>query len=435
MEVTNEIPVWLLIPFIVMLLTIAIAPLVAEHKWEDNRIKAIITAIIAVPTAIILICMGITHELIHQVVFDYVPFIILLLSLFVVTGGLRIKGDIVASPLANTIILYIGFILASFMGTTGAAMLLIRPLLEINKQRTRKTHTVLFFIALVANCGGLLTPLGDPPLFLLYLRGAEFSWFFKLLPEWAFTGVLLLTIFYIWDTIEFKKEPLSAHKRDVAEATSLRVKGRINFLWLLLVIASVVFLNETYIPQMGTNIALKFLREYALIIIIILSLLTTKRVVRKRNHFTWGPIVEVAILFAGIFVTMTPALMFLNTHAASLGLSSAAQFYYFTGGLSSFLDNAPTAVSFYTVAQGLVENGTIVSEATMAGIPEMILAAISIGSVFFGSMTYIGNGPNFMVKSIAENSGVKMPGFFAYIVKFSLIVLLPVYILVELIFI
>ena len=271
MEVTNEIPVWLLIPFIVMLLTIAIAPLVAEHKWEDNRIKAIITAIIAVPTAIILICMGITHELIHQVVFDYVPFIILLLSLFVVTGGLRIKGDIVASPLANTIILYIGFILASFMGTTGAAMLLIRPLLEINKQRTRKTHTVLFFIALVANCGGLLTPLGDPPLFLLYLRGAEFSWFFKLLPEWAFTGVLLLTIYYIWDTIEFKKEPLSAHKRDVAEATSLRVKGRINFLWLLLVIASVVFLNETYIPQMGTNIALKFLREYALIIIIILS--------------------------------------------------------------------------------------------------------------------------------------------------------------------
>lgn len=429
-----EVQAWTLIPFAIMLLTIAVTPLVAEHFWENNRNKLIATLIIAVPTAIYLVCAGLGHNLTHQLLYDYVPFIILLLALFVVTGGIRITGDIVATPGVNTAFLGIGFLIASLMGTTGAAMLLIRPLIETNQQRTRKTHTILFFIALVANCGGLLTPLGDPPLFLLYLRGAAFDWFMHLHPEWAFTGIILLTIYYFWDRIEYKKEPFSAIKKDYREVTPLRVKGTINFVYLAMVVASVVFLNQSYIPVMGEHDApvyVKFIREYVLIAIVILSLCTTRKGVRQGNNFTWAPILEVAILFVGIFTTMTPAMIFLNTHAPELGLSHPWQFFYCTGALSSFLDNAPTAVAFHTVASGMAapEGATLI-----AGIPEILLKAIALGSVMFGSMTYIGNGPNFMVKAIAEESGIKMPGFFGYMVKFSLIVLLPVYVLVQLLF-
>ncbi len=431
----NEVSAWLLIPFVLMLLGIAVLPLVAEKFWESNRNKLIVTAIIAVPTAILLICVGLGHSLMHQLLFDYVPFIILLLALFVVTGGIRIKGDVTATPLVNSGLLFIGFLLASFMGTTGAAMLMIRPLLEINKQRTYKTHTVLFFIALVANCGGILTPLGDPPLFLLYLRGAEFTWFFKLVPEWAFVGACLLVIYYIWDKCLYKKEPLEAHQRDLQEQEPIGLEGGINFIYLGLVICSVVFLNQSYIPAMEDGgVFVKFIREYALVAIILLSLFTTKKGVRAANNFSWEPILEVAILFVGIFTTMTPALLFLNNHAGSLGLSKPWHFLYSTGVLSSFLDNAPTAVSFYTVANGLAQSGTLVGDVMVAGIPEIILKAISMGAVFFGALTYIGNGPNFMVKSIAEQNGVKMPSFFGYMIKFSLIVLLPVYIVAQLIF-
>lgn len=434
MEHTADISAFLLIPFAIMLLSIAVLPLFAEKFWESNRNKLIITGVIAVPTAILLICLGLGHNLMHQILFDYVPFIILLLALFVVTGGIRITGDITARPSTNVCILFIGWLLASFMGTTGAAMLMIRPLLEINQQRTLKTHTVLFFIALVANCGGILTPLGDPPLFLLYLRGAEFTWFFGLFLEWAVVGALLLTIYYIWDVIMFRREPLEAIKRDLEEKTPLQLTGLVNFVYLALIIAAVVFLNESYIPAMKDVLALKFLREYALVAIIAASLLTTSKRVRLQNKFSWEPILEVAILFVGIFTTMTPALLYLNAHAPELGLTKPWHFYYATGLLSSFLDNAPTAVSFYTVAHGLVENGAIASDVMVAGIPEIILKAISMGAVFFGALTYIGNGPNFMVKSIAEQNGVKMPSFFGYMFKFSFIVLLPVYIIVQLLF-
>lgn len=423
-----------MIPFIIMLLMIAVAPLVLPEKWESNKNKIIATLVISVPTAIFLICIGLGENLLHQILFDYVPFIILLLSLFVVTGGIRIKGDITATPMANCVILIIGYLLASIMGTTGAAMLLIRPLLEINKQRTYRTHTVLFFIAMVANCGGVLTPLGDPPLFLLYLRGAEFTWFMSLLPQWAFAGAMLVIVYYFVDDHYFKKEPLSSRRADMTEHSPIRVKGRINFLYLVLVVLSVVFLNQSYIPVMGEHdcpVLLKFLREYVLVAIIILSLCTTKKSVRKANHFSWDPILEVAILFVGIFTTMTPAMLYLNEHAAALGLSAPWQFFYCTGFLSSFLDNAPTAVAFHTLAGGLpMPEGA----AIVAGIPEVLLSAIAVGAVFFGAMTYIGNGPNFMVKAIAEQEGVKMPSFFAYMYKFSLVVLLPIYILTQIIF-
>jgi Na+/H+ antiporter NhaD/arsenite permease-like protein len=292
-------------------------------------------------------------------------------------------------------------------------------------------HTVLFFIAAVANCGGLLTPLGDPPLFLLYLRGANFTWFLNLLPEWLITGAILLTVYYAVDTYFFRKEEWQNISADLREKTHLRITGNVNFLFLLGIVLSVAFINPSYIPSMGDEHApvwIKFLREIALLTMAAASLFFTKKQVRRSNKFTWTPILEVAAVFLGIFVTMTPALLFLNQNAEAMGLHAPWQFYYATGALSSFLDNAPTALAFHSVAQGLPAIPPLV-----AGIPEILLKAISTSAVFFGAMTYIGNGPNFMVKAIAEENGIKMPGFFAYMLKFSLIVLLPIYILVQLI--
>lgn len=430
----HQVELWMVIPFVIMLLTIAIAPLAAEHLWESNRNKLIFTAAISVITIALLSAYGMGHSVVHNLLYDYIPFIMLLLALFVVTGGIHIRGDIAATPLVNSFILAMGFILASFMGTTGAAMLLIRPLLQINKQRMHKTHTVLFFIALVANCGGILTPLGDPPLFLLYLRGAEFAWFSTMFLEWLVVGVLLLGLYFIIDRHYYAKEPAENLLRDRTEQEPIRVSGARNFIYLGMIIAAVLFINRSYIPAMraeGAPFYIAFLRDIVLAVIIILSLATTRKQVREANNFSWTPILEVAILFVGIFVTMTPAMMYLNQHAVELGLTEAWQFYYSTGILSSFLDNAPTAVAFHTVAGGLPE---VAGVEYVAGVPEILLTAISLGAVFFGAMTYIGNGPNFMVKAIAEQEGVKMPSFFGYMVKFSLLILLPVYILVQLIF-
>ena len=430
---------WSMIPFGLMLLMIAIGPLVAEHWWEKNANKLIVSLLLGIPTAVCLIMGGMVHELEHQLFNDYVPFIILLLALFVITGGIHISGDIKAKPWVNTTFLGLGWLLASIMGTTGAAMLLIRPLLTTNQQREHKVHTVLFFIALCANCGGLLTPLGDPPLFMLFLRGAEFTWFMSMWPQWLFTGMLLMLIYFALDTYYYKKEHWVALSADAREQVPMRLGGSINFLYLVGVVLSVAFINSGSIPAMGEENAplwLKYLREIVLLSLTFLSLYTTKKKVRfELNKFSWGPIVEVAVLFLGIFTTMTPALAYLNANAASLGLTDAWQFYYSTGLLSSFLDNTPTAVAFHSVATGLTADQMAAFGGNMmAGIPEILLTAICIGAVFFGAMTYIGNGPNFMVKAIAEESGIKMPSFFGYMYKFSLIVLLPIYILVQLIF-
>ena len=426
-----------MIPFAIMLLAIAIGPIVAEHWWEKNLNKFIVSLILGVPTAIYLVCVGLTHNLVHQVFFDYEPFIILLLALFVVTGGIHLSGDIKAKPIINTGFLALGFLLASIMGTTGAAMLLIRPLISTNQQRKYKVHTILFFIALVANCGGLLSPLGDPPLFMLFLRGASFTWFMSMFVEWAFTGAILLLLYFLADTYYYRKEDWTALSADAREVEPLRLGGKINFLYLIGIVLTVAFVNEGYIPQMkGENLFFKYLREIVLVIIILLSIFTTNKKVRyDLNKFTWGPIVEVAALFFGIFITMTPALIFMNAHAADMGFDQTWQFYYATGALSSFLDNTPTAVAFHSLATGLSpEAMQAIGGNMVAGIPETLLRAISIGAVFFGAMTYIGNGPNFMVKSIAEENEIKMPSFFGYMIKFSLIILLPVYILVQLIF-
>ncbi len=439
---------WSIIPFGLMLLMIAVAPLVMEHWWEKNLNKLIVSLVLGIPVAVCLIMGGMSHELMHQVFGDYVPFIILLLALFVITGGIHLSGDIQAKPWINTTFLGIGWILASFMGTTGAAMLLIRPVISTNQQRKYTVHTILFFIALVANCGGLLTPLGDPPLFMLFLRGAHFTWFLHLLPEWAFTGILLLIIYFLLDTYYYSKEDKAALAADVEQQETLRLTGNINFLYLLGVIASVAFVNEGYIKAMGepdANLLLKNLREIILVVLTLLSYFTTNKQVRfEKNKFTWAPIIEVAVLFLGIFITMTPALAFLKAHAADLGFTHTWQFYYSTGALSAFLDNTPTAVAFHGVASGLPESlaaaqagvvtGMLGETSFVAGVPEILLKAISIAAVMFGSLTYIGNGPNFMVKAIAEESHIKMPSFFGYMLRFSLIILLPIYVLVQLIF-
>lgn len=428
------IPAWMLIPFVVMLLCIAVLPLLPKvgEWWEHNLHKLYVSLILGVPVGIWLCVNGMSHELIHQMIFDYVPFILLLMALFVTTGGICIKGDLVAKPVTNTVILGIGWLLASFMGTTGAAMLLIRLVLQTISQRKYKMHTVLFFIAIVANCGGLLSPLGDPPLFLLFQKGASFMWWMQnMFLEWLVTGALLLLAYFLVDTYFYRKEPAENLAADASEKVSLQFSGLINIVWLLCIIASTMFINKTYIPAMGAEDApwyLRLLREWVFIAIIALSWLTTKKKARTDNNYSWKPILEVACVFVGIFATMTPALMFLEQMKETIQsvISQPWQYVYCTGVLSAFLDNAPTAMVFNSMAPC----GDIVGLAA-----DPFLKAISMGAVFFGALTYIGNGPNFMVKSIAEQEGIKMPSFFGYMIKFSLIVCLPIYVIVQLIFI
>ena len=307
-----------------------------------------------------------------------------------------------------------------------------------NRNRKKKIHTVLFFIALVANCGGVLTPLGDPPLFLLYLRGADFTWFQTLFPQWAFVGSVLLFVYFVYDTIIWRKiEDRSLRIKSQGEGgnpVNISFSGMVNLFYLSSILLAVAFLNPAQIPAIaeeGSPWYIHFIREIVLVVVMLFSLLTTRRQVRKENHFSWEPITEVAILFIGIFVTMTPALLYLKDNAASLGLTTPMQFFLASGSLSSVLDNAPTAVAFHTVAGGLpIAEGVKI----MAGVPEPLLKAIALGSVLFGAMTYIGNGPNFMVKAVAENDGLRMPSFFGYILRISLLILLPTYLLMAWLF-
>lgn len=423
-----EIPLISILPFVLMLLSIAVFPLFWNHFWEKNKNKLFVAIILSIPVIIYLITGNLSEKLIDTMVFDYVPFIILLGALFTITGGILLTGDIEAKPSINTLFLGIGAVLASFMGTTGAAMLLIRPVIQTNKERTFKVHTILFFIGIIANCGGLLTPLGDPPLFMMYLRGAHFTWFMHLAPEWFVTNALLLIIYFFVDRHFYKKEPASAITRDETNIRPIKIEGKRNFIFLIGVVLAVAFINEQYLSFININPYFKFVREAVIALMAVLSMQFTPKLLRVSNNFTWHPIEEVAYLFFGIFVTMVPALLYLEVNAKHLGVQSVSQFYYYTGLLSSFLDNTPTAVTFHSLALGLgITTGNLV-----AGIPEELLKAISTAAVFFGSMTYIGNGPNFMVKAVAEENNIKMPDFFSYMFKFSLIILLPIFIIVQL---
>lgn len=409
-----------------MLGAIAVLPIAAPKFWHSNRNKLYISLALSLPVFIWMPLAGELVELEHTLLFDYVPFIFLLGSLFIITAGIRIQINRRANAWINTILLATGAVLASIIGTTGASMLLIRPLLDLNLRRKRKVHTVLFFIAIAANCGGLLTPIGDPPLFLLHLRGVPFFWFMKMLPEWFVINLTLLAVYFVYDFWTWKKkeeyEYINYHR-----TRPFRISGWGNVGLLILAVLTIAFVNEHNIPFLGTNPYFAFAREIILGALALISLKTTSAEIRIENRIDWDPIYEVAYLFFGIFATMAPALLYLREVAPTLGINSTGKYYFFTGALSSFLDNTPTAATFYSVALGALPGH---GRDLIAGVPEHFLLAISLGAVLFGSLTYIGNGPNFMIKSIAENEGVPMPQFFEYMYKFSLIFLLPLFILV-----
>lgn len=402
-------PLWSVVPFVVMLGGIAALPLAFPHWWEHNKNRAIFTAIVASPMAIWLVLSD-AHAL-GESLHEYVSFLALLGALYVIAGGIHVSGDLRATPAVNAGLLALGAVLANLVGTTGASMLLIRTILRTNRQREHRTHIPFFFILLVSNCGGLLTPLGDPPLFLGYLQGVPFAWTFGLFPYWLLAVGYLLAVFFVIDRRAYAKESAEALSRDAAEVEPVRVRGGVNALLLLGVIGA-VFLDTPW-------------RELAMVALAALSFFAAPREPRLANGFTWAPILEVAILFAGIFVTMVPALAILEARGDELGLDAPWQFFLVTGGLSSVLDNAPTYLTFLSTAQALHLPADVV------GVPGAFLVAISLGAVFMGANTYIGNGPNFMVKAIAEESGYRMPLFFGYALQ-ALAVLAPIYLVVAL---
>ncbi len=406
------LPVYTVTPFALMLLVIAVFPLWLPHWWESNRNKLVVAAVLGLPVLVLYAfrqpgALGRMGE-------EYIAFIILLAGLYVISGGVLLRGDLVATPLTNAGFLAAGSVLASVLGTTGASMLLIRPLLQTNRERTRTKHTVVFFIFLVSNIGGMLTPIGDPPLYLGYLLGVPFTWTFRLWPHWLTLVGSLLVIYIIWDSREYALEPLAAIRRDRAQRQPLRVRGATNALWLAGLVAVATLVRE---PT----------REIAIAALAGISLWWTPRDIRRANGFTAYPIIEVAVLFFGIFLTVIPALELLRERGGEFGLTEPWQFLWTTGALSSVLDNAPTYLAFLALGQGL----GLANE--VAGVPHAILVAISVGAVAMGANTYIGNGPNFMVKSIAEEAGVKMPSFFGYLL-YSGGVLLPLFVMITLLF-
>lgn len=410
-----EVQWWGIIPFVLMLGTIAVAPLLpgVRQHWEHQRVQLQVSLLLGLPVAVWFLAAGQEATVVHALV-EYGQFICLLLALFVISGGIFLGGDLRATPAVNTTFLAIGGVLASFIGTTGAAMLLIRPLLNTNAQRTYRMHTVVFTIFIVANTGGLLTPLGDPPLFLGMLRGVPFTWTFSLLPEWLFVNLLLLVTYYGLDRRLYRREPASAVTQDTSRVEPLRIYGAIHFLFLAAVVASVAFAPSIDLHAIEEGHAHWWQwvpwRELIMITVAMTSLRVGPRTARYRdNRFTWGPIQEVAAIFIGIFLTMMPALRFLSQVAPDLPLNRLT-FFYFTGGLSAVLDNAPTYVTFFEMARELG------GEPAVAGVYEPYLVAISLGAVFCGAITYIGNGPNFMVKAVADSAGVRMPSFGGYVV-------------------
>ena len=441
----EELPIWSCIPFACMLLSIALFPLVAPRFWHHHfgKISALWAALLAGPFIFIYKSVAI-HEILHIILADYVPFIILLWSLYTVSGGILLRGTLRGTPVVNLTILIIGTLLASWMGTTGAAMLLIRPFLRANSHRKNKTFMVVFFIFLVANVGGSLTPLGDPPLFLGFLHGVTFFWTFKILPHMVVVSVILLLIYFVLDSYYYRKEKPVVP--DNEKKIPLKLVGTHNFIFLLGIIGAVLMsgvVDWGELNTLGVHRATQdWVRDGLLIVMGILSLVSTSIEVREDNDFTWFPIIEVAYLFIGIFVTMIPCLLILKAGPQG-GLAflinavkQPGHYFWVTGGLSSFLDNAPTYLTFFNTALGSFYPGLAEAEAVPLLMTEsaIYLQAISAAAVFFGACSYIGNAPNFMVRSIAEEAGTPMPSFFGYILKFSLVFLVPTFVVVHLIF-
>ena len=447
------LPLWSVIPFAGILLSIAIFPLVAPHFWHHHfpKISALWAVIFALPFLIVFKTEAI-QSILHIYLIDYIPFIVLLWALFTISGGIYVGGSMRGSPRVNALLLLIGTLLASWIGTTGAAMVLIRPLLRANAWRRYKVHTIVFFIFLVANIGGSLTPLGDPPLFLGFLHGVPFFWVTThILPHMLVVSLILLVVYFVLDTIYYRREEEPAP--DDGREGGIRIEGLHNLIFLMGVMAGVIFsgsVRMVHVPIYGhVYVELQnWIKDAFLILMGVLSLKTTAKSIREKNEFTWFPIQEVAYLFAGIFMTIIPALAILQVgrDGALAGLvefvKTPVHYFWVTGGLSSFLDNAPTYLTFFNTALG----GFGMPESSVPGMLGYVdetlrnasfiadLKAISAGAVFMGAMTYIGNAPNFMVKSIAEETGIPMPSFFGYMLKYSLPILVPVFVIATLIF-
>lgn len=415
--ITPPVRAWMVLPFIVLLLAIAIAPILNRHWWEKHYTKISIGLGFLVASYYIFLLDY--HRLVNLGL-EYFSFIVLIGSLFVASGCIFLHVERQSTPLVNLILLGAGAVVSNVLGTTGASMLLIRPFLRINKSRFRGFHLV-FFIFLVSNIGGALTPIGDPPLLLGYLNGVPFSWtIIHLWKIWTLTLGLVLSVFWVLDTLSYRKWLREGHSP--AQGTRFKLIGRRNLVFLSLIVAAVFAKTPV--------------REIVMIGSATTALASTSKVTLRANEFDFAPIREVAILFAGIFATMAPALDWLTLNAQSLRIKTPGGFYWASGLLSSLIDNAPTYLNFMSAALGLHQ--------LSLGDPEHIKAllvhsgrfvqSISIASVFFGAVTYIGNGPNFMVKSIAERAGLKCPSFFGYILKYSLPVLIPIYTLVWVLF-
>jgi Na+/H+ antiporter NhaD/arsenite permease-like protein len=434
-------PVWAL-PFLGILLSIALFPLLAPHAWEHHqgKIAALWGLLVLVPMAVVFGPHAALDALTHTVLLEYVPFLLLLLALFTAAGGIVVRGNIHGSPGSNTLLLAIGMGLASLIGTTGASMVMIRPVLRANDDRTYNLHVVVFFIFLVSNIGGSLTPLGDPPLFLGFLRGVDFFWTTRhLIGETLFAGSLVLAAFFALDSWIYRRE--GRVRPDPTPDNPVRVIGTVNLL-LILVIVAAILMSATVdfgsITVLGTHVELaNAARDLVMVAVTLASLALTPKANRLENGFSWGPIIEVAKLFAGIFVAMIPVLAMLRAGSSGAfaplvalvsnpdGSPNNAAYFWLTGGLSSFLDNAPTYLVFFELAGGdpqqLMTSGALT------------LAAVSAGAVFMGANSYIGNAPNFMVYAIARSSGVKMPTFFGYML-WSGTILVPIFLLVTAVF-
>ena len=442
-----ELSIFWILPFVGILLSIAILPLIGPVFWQRNygKVSAFWALSFLLPFTIVKGIEIAIYEFLHVLLLDYFPFIILLFSLYTISGGIRIKGRLSGTPQINTLLIFIGTILASWMGTTGAAILLIRPILRANKWRKHTVHTVVFFIFLVANIGGALTPIGDPPLFLGFLHGVDFFWTTKImLFPMCLVSIALLIIYYLIDSFYYRKE-IIPDENNIEVQEPFGIEGIGNIILLLCVTSAVLMSgfwkpNITDINIFGINITIQsLLRDFILIFLVFMSLHITDRNVRDKNGFTWYPILEVGKLFAGIFITIIPAISILkagNDGALSTiidmvvdteGNPVNAMYFWLTGILSSFLDNAPTYLVFFNIAGSSAPDGTIMAEFLMQQVPETLMA-ISAGAVFMGAMTYIGNAPNFMVQSIAEENNVNMPSFFGYML-WSIVILLPIFLI------
>ena len=441
---------WLCLPFAALLACIAAFPVVKPHWWEKHQpiVVALCALAFLIPFAA-LSGVGSAAEIVLEcIVNDYLTFIVLLFGLFCVAGNITLEGDLAGSPRVNVALLLFGTLLSSVVGTTGASMLMVRPMIKMNSWRRRKRHVMVFFIFLVSNIGGCLTPIGDPPLLMGFTRGVPFFWSLRLFPIMVFNTVVLLIVFYFLDKRAYRADIISGCKPDISKpGTTVSIRGLHNLIFLGMIVAAVILsgtLPNLPIFQdasghvLGIHIfghvtlTVPAIIEVAIILVAaLLSFKTTDISIRQSNHFTWSAIQEVAVLFIGIFITMQPALMLLKEYGASLGLETPFQMFWVTGTLSSFLDNTPTYLVFLTTACSM---GFAEGVATSLGIiPVEMLTAISCGAVFMGANSYIGNAPNFMVKAISDENGVNMPSFFGYLL-WSLGFLIPVFLLDSLLF-